>query len=139
MDYRTERYEDYIHNVDIVLDTVGGDETARSMRVLRPGGTIVSVVGAPDTDFADALGKPFLKPVMWLLSAKIRRLAKRLGVTYKFLFMRANGKQLRDFTPVIESGKIKPLVGNTLPFNQVEEALHPSAANSEPRGKLLLK
>ena len=139
VDYRTERYEDYIHNVDIVLDTVGGDETARSMRVLRPGGTIVSVVGAPDTDFADALGKPILKPVMWLLSAKIRRVAKRLGVTYKFLFMRANGKQLRDFTPVIESGKIKPLVGRVLPFNQVEEALHPSAANSGSPGKTVIE
>ena len=72
---------------------------------------------------------------MWLLSAKIRRVAKRLGVTYKLLFMRANGKQLRDFTPVIESGKIKPLVGRVLPFNQVEEALHPSAANSGTPGK----
>lgn len=139
IDYRTQNYEDIISGYDIVLDTLGKAETTRSMKVLAPGGTLVTVVGAPDTDFATQLDKKALKPVMWLLSRKERAAAKKCGVTYKFLFMRASGEHLKAFTPAIESGAIKPLVAQTLPFDRLEEALDLLASGKGGPGKIVVE
>lgn len=139
IDYRTQNYEEHISGYDIVLDTLGKGETTRSMKVLAPGGTLVTVVGAPDTDFAAQLGKKALTPVMWFLSRKERAAAKKLGVTYKFLFMRAEADQLKNYTPAIESGAIKPLVAQTLPFDRLEEALNLLAAGKGGPGKIVVE
>lgn len=138
VDYRTQRYEDHVRDYDVVLDTLGGEETVRSMGVLRRGGSMVSVVGAPDADFARELGKPFLIPVMWALGAKVQREARKRGIGYRFLFMRASGQQLADATPAIESGEISPLVGSVLPFARLEEALEASAAGKGGPGKIVV-
>lgn len=123
VDYRTQRYEDFVSDFDVVLDTLGGAEIECSMKVLRRGGTIVSVIGKPDADLAVELGKPLLKPVMHLLSRKERAAAKRHGVTYKFLFMRADGAQLARIASAVDAGTIKPLVGHTFPFENLREEL----------------
>ena len=94
IDYRTQNYEDHLSDFDVILDTLGGNETTRAMKVLAPGGTLISVVAAPDPSFAQQLGKPFLRPVMWWLSRRQRKAAKAAGVNYRFLFMRASGEQL---------------------------------------------
>lgn len=65
------------------------------------------MVGPPEPTFAAQLGRPALKPVMALLSRKIRRHAKRLGVRYRFLFMQANGEQLK---PSLRSTMPEPSV-----------------------------
>ena len=50
VDYRTERFEESVTGVDVVLDTVGGDTQQRSLRILKPGGILVSVVSpVPET------------------------------------------------------------------------------------------
>ncbi|MCD4557739.1 NADP-dependent oxidoreductase [Schaalia sp. lx-100] len=123
VDYRTQKYEDYVQNFDVVLDTLGGNETFRSMKVLKAGGTLVSVIGSPDTDFADQLGKPIVKPLMWWAGRKERKAARQQGVTYKFLFMRASGQQLADITPAIESGAIRPLIAQSFPAEKLAEEL----------------
>lgn len=96
IDYRTPKYEDLIRDYNVVLDTLGGFETIGSMQVLRSGGTLISLVGAPDAEFARQLGKPILIPLMKFLSRKAQRAAKAKGISCKFLYMRANGQQLRD-------------------------------------------
>ncbi|RYG48575.1 NADP-dependent oxidoreductase [bacterium] len=48
VDYRTEPFEDQIEPVDVVLDTIGGDTTERSLKVLKPGGRLVSLVRPPE-------------------------------------------------------------------------------------------
>lgn len=139
IDYRTQNYEELISGYDIVLDTLGKGETTRSMKVLAPGGTLVTVVGNPDTDFAVQLGKKALKPVMWFLSRKERAAAKKLGIDYKFLFMRAEASQLVDYTPALESGAIKPLVAQVLPFDRLEEALKLLASGKGGPGKIVVE
>lgn len=139
IDYRTQNYEEHISGYDIVLDTLGKGETTRSMKVLAPGGTLVTVVGNPDTDFAVQLGKKALKPVMWFLSRKERAAAKKLGIDYKFLFMRADASQLVDYTPALESGAIKPLVAQALPFDRLEEALKLLASGKGGPGKIVVE
>lgn len=123
IDYRTEKYEDVLHDYDVVLDTLGGDETTRAMKILAPGGTVVSVVGPPDTSLADAAKKPWLKPLMFALSYKTRTAAKKLGVNYKFLLMHADGAVLDAYRPVLESGEIRPVVGSVFAFEDMSEAL----------------
>ncbi|WPF66722.1 MULTISPECIES: NADP-dependent oxidoreductase [unclassified Corynebacterium] len=139
VDYRTQRYEDHVRDYDVVLDTLGKGETVRSMSVLRPGGTVVSLAGDPDADFARQVGRPFLVPVMWALGAKVRREAKKRGVNYRFLFMRAHGGQLADYSAAIEAGKIKPLVGHIFPFAELEEALKLSASGKSNPGKIVVE
>lgn len=138
VDYRTQRYEDFVSGYDVVLDTLGKAETIRSMKVLRPGGTLVTVVGAPEKSFAKQLGKPFLAPVMQLLSRKERKAAKQAGVEYSFLFMRANGSQLAEWTPAIEAGEVKPLIGETFAFDQLPEVLAQMAAGKSKPGKTVV-
>ncbi|SHE24718.1 Hypothetical protein ACGLYG10_0927 [Actinomyces glycerinitolerans] len=139
VDYRTQRYEDHVQDYDVVLDTLGKDETLRSMQVLRPGGTMVSVVGTPDPEFAAQLGKPILKPVMWLMSRKVRRAAKQQGAEYKFLFMRADGGRLAQLAPAIEDGSIKPLVGHTFRLDELEQAMELSASGRARPGKIVVE
>lgn len=138
MDYKTQRYEDYIHEDDVVLDTLGGEETFRSMQLLKPGGTLVSVMSAPDADFATQLGKPALKPMMWWMSRKQRAAARKLGATYRFLFMRADGAQLKAVTPYFEDGTITPLVGEVFPFNQLDEAFALLTSGRVKPGKIVV-
>lgn len=123
VDYRTENYEEILRDYDMVLDTLGGDETTRAMKILTPGGTLVSVVGPPDTSLADAANKPWLKPLMFAMSRKARATAKKLNVQYKFLLMHADGAKLDEYRPALESGEIYPVVGSVFAFENVDQAL----------------
>lgn len=109
IDYRTQDFTEILDGYDVVLDSLGGDNLARSLRVLKPGGIAISVAGPPDPAFARELGvNPVLRLAMTVLSSKTRRQAKRLGVTYSFLFMKASGDQLRELTPSSTPGRSDP-------------------------------
>lgn len=124
IDYRTEDFTEILHDYDLVLDSLGGENLERSMTVLKPGGKVISIVGPPDTGTARQLGaNALLRGVITLLSSGVRRKAKRLDVTYEFLFMRADGKQLRDIAALIDAGEIKPIVGRVIPFDQTSDVL----------------
>ncbi|WNG90526.1 zinc-binding dehydrogenase [Mycobacterium sp. ITM-2016-00317] len=91
--------------------------------MLKPGGLAISVVGPPDPNFARQLAKPYLAPVMWFMSRNIRNLAKKLGVRYSFLFMRADGAQLAHLAGLYEQGTLNPVLDRTFPFDQTLEAM----------------
>ena len=94
------------------------------MTVLKPGGLAISVVGPPDAAFARQLGQPLLRPVMALMSAKVRRQAQKLGVRYAFFFMQANGAQLRNLADLYDAGHLRPVLdGRSFPFDQTLDAL----------------
>lgn len=124
IDYRTEHFAEILHDYDLVLDSLGGENLERSMTVLKPGGKVIGIVGPPDAGTARQLGaNALMRGVITLLSSGVRRKAKRLGVTYEFLFMRADGKQLREIAALIDAGEIKPVVGRVIPFDQTSEIL----------------
>jgi NADPH:quinone reductase-like Zn-dependent oxidoreductase len=82
------------------------------------------VTGPPDPGFAKQLGAPkFIGVVMGLLSRNIRKKARKLGVSYSFLFMEANGGQLRELASLYDAGHLRPLIDRTFPFDQTLEAL----------------
>jgi NADPH:quinone reductase-like Zn-dependent oxidoreductase len=109
IDYRTQDFEQLLTGYDLVLDSLGGENLKRSLRVLRPGGKAIGISGPPDAAFARDIGaSAVLRLVMTGLSSGIRREARKLGVNYEFLFMRASGDQLRQITALIDSGALRP-------------------------------
>ena len=82
------------------------------------------MTGPPDPAFAQQLGAPkVIGVVMGLLSHKVRKQARKLGVSYSFLFMQANGGQLRELAALYDAGHLRPVIDNTFPFDQTLEAL----------------
>ncbi|MER6115890.1 NADP-dependent oxidoreductase [Streptomyces sp. NPDC001743] len=139
VDYRTQDFEEVLGGYDVVLDSVGGENLARSLRVLKPGGLAISVAGPPDPAFARELGvNPVLRLAMTALSFTTRRNAKRHGVTYSFLFMKAGGDQLRELTPLIDAGRIRPVVDRVFPFDETLQALEYVEGGRAKAGKVVV-
>ena len=124
IDYQTQDFERVLSGYDVVLHSQDTAALKKSLRVLKPVGILVSISGPPDPAFATAVGAPRLVGlVMRALSRRVRSQAKRLGVRYSFLFMRADGEQLQQITGLIESGVIRPLVDKVFGFEATNEAL----------------
>jgi NADPH:quinone reductase-like Zn-dependent oxidoreductase len=139
VDYRNQDFEEVLDGYDVVLDSLGGENLAKSLRVLKPGGTAISVAGPPDLAFARELGlNPVLRLAMTALSFKTRRDAKRHGVTYSFLFMKASGDQLRELTPLIDSGKVRPVVDRVFPFDETLQAMEYVEKGRAKAGKVVV-
>ncbi|MGW3399888.1 NADP-dependent oxidoreductase [Streptomyces hydrogenans] len=139
IDYRTQNFEEILDGYDIVLDSLGGENLAKSLRILKPGGLAISVAGPPDPATARELGSnPVLRLAITALSAKTRRQAKRLGVTYSFLFMKASGDQLRELAPLLDSGKIRPVVDTVFPFDDTLHAMEYVEKGRAKAGKVVV-
>jgi NADPH:quinone reductase-like Zn-dependent oxidoreductase len=124
VDYKKEDFAEVISGYDVVLDSLGGKNLEKSLTVLKPGGRAIGVAGPPDPGFAKQLGAPrFMGIAMGLLSRRIRKQARKLGVSYSFLFMQANGLQLRELAALYDAGRLRPVIDKTFPFDQTLEAL----------------
>ena len=123
LDYTNTDFAAVLSGYDVVLDSLGLASLEKSMTVLKPGGLAISVVGPPDPAFASQVGMPLLKPVMFVLSRKIRRLAKKLGVRYSFLFMKASGAQLKTLAALYDDGTLRPVLDRTFGFDETLEAM----------------
>ncbi|MBB3242165.1 NADPH:quinone reductase-like Zn-dependent oxidoreductase [Pseudomonas sp. Tn43] len=124
IDYKQQNFESELHGYDVVLNSLGADVLEKSLKVLKPGGQLISISGPPTAQFALEQGLSWaLRQVMRLLSGGIRRKARKHGVSYTFLFMRANGAQLQNITTLIEAGVIKPVIDRSFSFESTAEAL----------------
>lgn len=123
IDYTRQDFTQVVSGYDVVLDSLGAASLDKSLTVLKPGGLAISVVGPPDPAFAAQLGQPLLKPVMALLSRKVRRRARRLGVRYSFFFMRASGAQLASLAALYDAGTLRPVLDRTFPFDRTLDAM----------------
>ncbi len=139
IDYKKEAFEAHLSGYDLVLHSQDGATLRKSLRVLRPGGTLVSISGPPDARFAEAIEAPWLvKQVMRALSFGVRREARRLGVGYAFLFMKASASQLQQITSLIESGAIRPVIDQVFPFESTNDALA-YVESGRAKGKVIIK
>lgn len=124
IDYKTQDFESVLSDYDVVLHSQDTAALKKSLRVLKPGGILVSISGPPDQAFAKAVGAPrFVALVLRALSRGVRSQAKRLGVRYSFLFMRADGEQLQEITGLIQSGVVRPVVDRVFSFADTNDAL----------------
>lgn len=143
VDYRAQDFEAVLQDYDVVLHSQDGRTLDKSLGVLKRGGRIVSISGPPDPAFGRTLQvasyvRPVLRLAFRLLSAGIRRRAARRGVDYSFLFMRADGDQLRQITRLVEAGAIRPVVDRVFPFDASNEALAYVEAG-RAKGKVVIK
>ncbi len=124
IDYKTQDFEDVLRDQHVVLHSQDGKTLVKSLRVLRPGGRLVSISGPPDPAFGRQIAAPAaMRGLLWLLSAGARRQSLSRGVDYRFLFMRADGSQLRQITQLVDAGAIRPVIDKVYPFASTNEAL----------------
>ena len=139
IDYKKDDFETILHEYDVVLNSQGGETLEKSLRVLKPGGKLISISGPPDPDFAKEIGLTWIVGLlMRLLSYRIRKKAKRQHVRYSFLFMSASGEQLREIGSLIDSGIIRPVVDRVFPFESTNEALA-YVEKGRAKGKVVVK
>lgn len=139
IDYKTQDFEDHLQDYDVVLNSQDGKTLEKSLRVLKTGGKLISISGPPDPKVGKDLGaSAFVKLVTRLLSSGIRRRAKNRGVTYSFLFMKANGGQLREISRLFDAGVIRPVVDRVFPFDSTNEAMT-YVATGRGKGKVVVK
>jgi NADPH:quinone reductase-like Zn-dependent oxidoreductase len=115
IDYQTTRFEEVVHDVDVVLDTMGGETRARSWRVLKKGGILISIVGTPSAEEA----------------------AKH-GVRAGSVFVQPSGAQLRELAHLAEFGKLRAVIDAVLPLKDAARA-HEMNQTLHTRGKIVLQ
>lgn len=139
IDYKKVDFESVLHDYDVVLNSQDARTLEKSLRVLKPGGKLISISGPPDPDFARETGLGWLmKSILSLLSFNVRKKAKRRQVAYSFLLMRAEGSQLNKITFLIDSGIIHPVVDKVFPFEQTNDALA-YVESGRAKGKVVVK
>jgi NADPH:quinone reductase-like Zn-dependent oxidoreductase len=115
IDYKNQRFEDVAGNLDVVLDTIGGDTFERSWRMLKPGGFLVSTVASiPEGD------------------------PEKYGVRAKTLMTRSDGEELAQIANVIDEQQVKPVVTTVLPLSEAQKA-HEMSESRHTRGKIVLR
>lgn len=139
IDYRKDDFEKVLQNYDVVLHSQDAATLEKSLRVLKPGGILISISGPPDPAFAKSIGAPwFARLAIRVLSAGVRKSAIRHDLRYSFLFMRADGLQLREITRLIEAEAIRPVIDRVFPFESTNEALAYVEAG-RAKGKVVVK
>lgn len=139
IDYKKDDFETILKDYDVVLNSQDTKTLEKSLKILKPGGKLISISGPPDPDFAKELGLSWmLQLILSLISLKVRKKAKQQGVTFSFLFMRAQGDQLSRITELIELGIIKPVIDKVFPFEQTNEALT-YVETGRTKGKVVIK
>ncbi len=139
VDYKNEDFENVLSGYDVVLNSQDSKTLAKSLNVLKPGGKLISISGPPDPAFGEAIKAPALiRLVMRLLSAGIRRQAKRRGIRYSFLFMKANGNQLGMIASLFNDNIVRPVVDRVYPFERTNDAFD-YVETGRARGKVVIK
>ena len=137
--YDRQNYLEQGGGYDIVYDTLGGAFTVDAFSVVKRGGTVISLSGPPDREFARREGAGWLVGMaVWLMGRKVYAASARADADYCWYFTEANGDQLRDIAALVERGAIKPVIDREFAFEQLPDALDYLEAG-RARGKVVLK
>lgn len=116
--YQTQKFEEEISEVDFILDTLGGDNFVRSLKVLKPEGMIV------------------------LLPSNKKAAADKAAETYhiknyKHILMHSSGKDMQEIAGMLRKGTLKVYIDKIYPFKQIPKA-HEQLENGKVRGKIVI-
>ncbi|MER7802625.1 NADP-dependent oxidoreductase [Streptomyces parvulus] len=117
VDYRETDFAEAVKDVDVVLDTIGGDTALRSLRVLRPGGVVVSIIPVGSDEFFEE--------------------ADRLGVRAVRMLVDADRADMRSVAELVEAGKLRATVEKTFPLAEAAQA-HALGETGRTTGKIVL-
>jgi alcohol dehydrogenase len=123
---------------DIVYDTLGGAFTIDAFKVVKRGGTVISLSGPPDRDFARRIGAgAMVRLAIWLMGRKVYAASAKAGASYDWSMTESDGDQLADVAAMVEAGAIVPVLDRAFEFEQLPEALTYLEAG-RARGKVVL-
>ena len=114
IDYTAADFSEVLHDFDIVLDTMGGDIYRKSFKIVKKGGTVVSLIERPD-----------------------EALARNSGAKAEYMFLQPERKRLSQIAALLSEGKIKPVLGIVLPLEEVKKA-HTISQSHHAKGKIVL-
>lgn len=114
VDYRTQRLQDAVRDVDLVLDTMGGETQEASWHVMAPGGLLVSLISDPT-----------LGAAKW---PKLRG---------AFLFIQPNGQVLTQLAAMVDDGKLRPVICAEFSLHDIQRA-HALSDSHHAAGKIAL-
>jgi NADPH:quinone reductase-like Zn-dependent oxidoreductase len=116
IDYKSQRFEDVARDIDVVFDAVGGETFDRSFSVLKPGGSIVTIVSTenPETAFDERKKNAFF-------------------------IVEPNQKQLIEVANLIDAGKLKTFVDAVVPLANAASAYDNSLKNRQGQGKVAVE
>jgi len=117
IDYTKTRAEDAVSDIDLVIDTVGGPQTGRFLKVLKRGGALFPIYPLGFVDGGEA---------------------EKLGVTVSTTQVRSNGKQLGELAELLENGSIRVVLDGTYDLADTRAA-HERAAKGHIQGKIALQ
>jgi NADPH:quinone reductase-like Zn-dependent oxidoreductase len=125
VDYTSQAFQDVLHGFDGGFDLIGGDTLDKMFSIVTRGGKVVSVAGVPEPQMAlkDLGGRRLLAAALWFMSFRIRAIARRAGVAYRYLFMRPSGDDLALLADLIDQGKLKVIVDRMFPFAEIADAM----------------
>ena len=124
LDYKTEDYVQLLHDVDGVIDTIGGKDTEKQFSILKQGGKLVSLKGMPNGRFAKKMGLPLWKQwVFGFAGRSFDNMAKKRNQEYHFIFVQSSGEQLSEIAKVLEENQIKPSIDSIYSFEDIAKAL----------------
>jgi NADPH:quinone reductase-like Zn-dependent oxidoreductase len=115
IDYRSEDFSARVKDADVVLDAIGGETQAKSFKVLRKGGILLSLVEPVDEE-----------------------LAKQYGVTGKAVLGKSDGARLRKIAELVDTGVLKVIIGTELPLSEARTA-HELSESGHATGKIILR
>lgn len=138
-DYRTQDYSEILADVDYVLDTLGEKELEKEFKILKTGGTLVSLKGLSNREFAERMGLSFVKKGLFKVAGmKYDKMASKKNQKYYFLFVESNGRQLEEVSGIFAEKNIKPSVDEIYGLNDVNNALS-KVDEGGSKGKTLIK
>ncbi|SRR5579883_248717 len=115
IDYGKVRFEDVVHDVDLVLDAMAGETRDRSWKVIKKGGILVTILGQPSQEDAE-----------------------KHGVRAAGVFVQPNRAELEEIGVLVDAGKVKPVIEAVLPLKDARRA-HEMNQTLHTRGKLVLQ
>lgn len=118
IDYKTQQFEDMTRDIDFVLDTVGGENFVRSLKVLKPEGTIVLLPSDKKKEADEAAREHHIK-------------------NYKQILMHSDGEEMRHIAGMLADGTLEVHLDKTFPFEQIPEA-HDAMEKGKIKGKIVI-
>ncbi|MBO1806127.1 NADP-dependent oxidoreductase [Leucobacter ruminantium] len=117
IDYRNRDFAEVAKNVDVVFDTIGGDTSLRSLRALRPGGILVSILPIGSDD--------------------LYREADRLGVRALRMLVDSSRADLGSIAELVEAGRLRATIAETFPLDRIADA-HRLGETGRTAGKIVI-
>ena len=117
IDYRARDVAEAVHDVDVVLDTLGGETSTRSLRTLRPGGVAVSILPIGSEEFF--------------------RQAEQLGVRAVRMLVDSSRADLASIARLVEAGQLRPVAAETFPLDGIADA-HRRGETGRTAGKIVI-